>query len=529
MLIVSSFIVLAMAMPLVFQPTGLNDDILQENPAIPRAAYWLAYNGTIEGFAFPNGIAVNATGHVYIGDSSYHRVQVFDNTSTYQYTIGVASVPGTDNDHFNYSKGVAVNSTGHVYVADSQNHRVQVFDNAGTYQYTIGVTGVSDSDNAHFSFPWGVAVNSTGHVYVADYNNYRVQVFDKAGIYQSTLGGGFSYVNTVTVNGSGYVFVADTSYHRVQVFDNAGIFQYTLGVMGESGFGNDHFNFPQGLTTNATGHLFVADTNNHRVQVFDKAGNYQYTICGNGAGSGNNQLNFPQGVATDDATKRLYISDTYNSRIQVFDVPAPTGQTIAINGGATYSASTSVTLTLSANGVTEMCFSNNGTTYTDWGAYSTSKAWVLTDGLGPKTVYFKTRCELSEAAPISGTITYTLPPTGLSVTINSGAAETNATGVTLSLSATGATEMCFSNDGATWSAWEPFATSKQWTLPDEAGAKIVYFKSRNGTIEAATPVSDTITYTPPSGVPGYPLVVLLAVIGLGTLHIVRRVKKTPRV
>ncbi len=521
----NSVIVLAIVGTGIFQHTGNNENLRWQNDALPQAAYSQSslYSFGIPGtgiyeFSGPYGVVVNATGHLYVGDCNAHRVQVYDKAGIYQYTIGETSVPGPDNAHLNRTSGVAVNSTGHLYVADRDNERVQVFDNAGNYQYTIGVTMVRGSDNAHFIAPMAVAINSSGHVFVCDYGNDRVQVFDNTGHYVHTISSGLAYTCGCAVNITDNLYVADTSRHCIRVFDNAGNSLYVIGEEMVSGNDDTHFNFPYGVAVDALGTVYVADSSNNRVQVFDNAGHYQYTLSGFG---------HPEGVATN-ATGHLYVSDDYNGAIKVYEIPAPTGQTITINGGAANTVTLTVSLTLSATEATEMCFSNNGTTYTAWEAYSTSKAWVLTDGLGPKTVFFKTRCELSEAAPISGTITYTLPPTGLSVTINSGAAETNTTGITLSLSATGATEMCFSNDGVTWSAWEPFATSKQWTLTDEVGAKIVYFKARNGTIEAVNPVSDTITYTPPNGVPGFPLVVLLAAIGLGTLSILRRTQRIPR-
>ncbi len=64
----------------------------------------------------------------------------------------------------------------------------------------------------------------------------------------------------------------------------------------------------------------------------------------------------------------------------------------------------------------------------------------------------------------------TTGPAG-TVSINGGASHTNDASVNLALSAndpppdSGVVEMRFSNDaGATWSAWESFASSKPWTL-----------------------------------------------------------------
>ena len=74
----------------------------------------------------------------------------------------------------------------------------------------------------------------------------------------------------------------------------------------------------------------------------------------------------------------------------VVDNQAPTGS-IIINGGATATNSTAVTLTLSAtdalSAVTQMRFSNNGTSYSTAQTFAASATWTLTTGAGTKTVY----------------------------------------------------------------------------------------------------------------------------------------------
>jgi PKD repeat protein len=94
------------------------------------------------------------------------------------------------------------------------------------------------------------------------------------------------------------------------------------------------------------------------------------------------------------------------------------------------------------------------------------------------------------------------PPVG-SVVINDGAAFTTNRVVTLTLAATDnsgtVARMRFSNDGATWSAWEPFAPTKVWELPAGVTTRTVraQFEDPFGNISA--PVSDSILLdtTPP--------------------------------
>ncbi len=509
-------LVLTSAMPPLLRHMRIQTDKGQETCAPPRVASFGDYLYTIgetnvpgsdnAHLYIPRGIAVNATGHVYVADSGNNRLQVFDKAGLYQYTIGTGY--GSGNYQFTGPHSVAVNATGHVYVADSWNHRVLVYDKAGIYMYTIGTTGVIvPIDNWHFNSLYGVAVNSTGHLFVADSGNDRVQVYDKAGIYQFTIGvtgesgvdnSHFDFPIAIAVNATGHILVGDWSNARVQVFDKAGIYQYTIGVTDVwQPIDNAHLSNPSGIAVSSLGYVYIGDASNHRVQVFDKNGIYRYTIgVPHVEGVDNAHFNFTTGVAVN-ATGHLYVVDLRNDRVQVFgNISVPAGVSVAINGGVPDTSTLAVTLNLTASGAMEMCFSNNGSSYTAWEAYNTTKAWTLVGGPGPKTVYFKTRCDTNESAPVTDTITYTLPPTELSININGGAVGTKYTNVTLTLAAAGATEMCFSNNGTNYTDWEVYGTSKVWILDSVAGLRTVYFKARNNTI-AAVPATDSITYFPP--------------------------------
>ena len=85
----------------------------------------------------------------------------------------------------------------------------------------------------------------------------------------------------------------------------------------------------------------------------------------------------------------------YTHEVTVNNI-APTG-TIEINGGAAYTKSATVSLTLSASdpapgsGVDSMRFSNDGTNWSAWKSYATSKSWTLSGGNGTRTVHVQYR------------------------------------------------------------------------------------------------------------------------------------------
>lgn len=191
------------------------------------------------------------------------------------------------------------------------------------------------------------------------------------------------------------------------------------------------------------------------------------------------------------------------------DTTPPTG-TISINSGAAYTATTAATLSVTGDdtggsGVQLMRFSNDNLTWSAWEPFGTSRSWTLMGGTGIKSVYLQIR---DLACNISATYSDTIgldatPPTG-SMVINAGASTTTTRTVTLGLSASdvggsGVSQMRFSNDNATWGAWEPYAATKTWVLPWGDGAKTVYAQYSDGVSNVSSSCSDGITLSTPGG------------------------------
>jgi hypothetical protein len=182
------------------------------------------------------------------------------------------------------------------------------------------------------------------------------------------------------------------------------------------------------------------------------------------------------------------------------DSTPPSGS-IVINGGDTYATSTSVNLTLSASdavcGVAKMRFSNNGSSWSTWQSYATSKTWSLTSGDGTKTVYVQYQDHAGNtSSSYNDTITLdTAAPTG-SIVINGGDTYATSTLVNLTLSASdagsGASKMCFSNNGYSWSAWEAYTTGKALTLTSGDGTKTVYVRYQDNAGNTSSSYNDTI-------------------------------------
>ena len=199
-------------------------------------------------------------------------------------------------------------------------------------------------------------------------------------------------------------------------------------------------------------------------------------------------LTIGDGLKTVYAQFKDSLGNISNSALATInlDTSPPIGAAL-INGGAAYTNLYPVSLTIAATGASEMRFSNNADfDGVSWENYAAGKAWILdtngNDGL--RIVYVQFKDESGNISTVSDNIALdTLPPAG-SIIINGGAIYTSTVSVTLTVSTTGAGQMCFSNDNSTWSAWEPCATSKPWILPGVDGNKTVFcqFKDEAGNL-----------------------------------------------
>ena len=220
-------------------------------------------------------------------------------------------------------------------------------------------------------------------------------------------------------------------------------------------------------------------------------------------------------VALDKVNNIIFGETTEFSTFVIMEskVKSPLNPYININGGASSTNSQSVTLTLSAAGATEMRFINEtaGTwgSWTSWETNSTTKQVNLAGSVNNTeySIYVQYRNATGDTDPVGDSIRYLIaveipptttdePPSNTSISINNGASSTNSTLVSITLSAVGASEMCFRN-GTTgnWTSWEAYNTTKKLYLAGSTNNTeyTIYVKFQNSDGET-TPISDSIRY-----------------------------------
>jgi large repetitive protein len=249
----------------------------------------------------PAGVAVDSNSNIYIADTHNNVIREVSASTGIISTIAGTGVAGFSGDGsvataaaLSYPNAVAVDSNGNVYIADTNNHRIREIV-AGAINTVAG-----DGDQVYLGdggaaiatgldSPDGVAVDSSFNIYIGDTHNQRVRLVTHSTGVITTLAGtgakGFTADGPaasaalarprgVTVDGSGNVYLADSDNNRIRAIRGGNI--TTIAGSGDEGFSGDgsaastsaSLDTPGAVAVSGTSILF-SDTENDVVRLLD--------------------------------------------------------------------------------------------------------------------------------------------------------------------------------------------------------------------------------------------------------------------
>jgi uncharacterized repeat protein (TIGR03803 family) len=336
---------------------------------------------TSAGLYYPTGVAVDASGNIYIADSYTQRIRKVSVGTGIITTVAGNGTPSYSGDGSTATsaslmnpRGVALDAAGNIYIADCANQRIRKVTAASGIITTIAGNGTagysgdgSPATSAGLLSPFAVAVDTAGNIYIADKDNYRIRKVGASNGIITTLAGngipvysgdgssatlaGLCFPTGVAVDISGNTYIAEYSSQRIRKVTAASGIISTLAGNGTTTWSGDGgaaessgLNMPYGVTLDASGNLYIADQSNQRIRKVSVSTGIITTVAGNGtagySGDGGAAtsagLYNPSGVAID-ASGNIYIADKDNSRIRKVTASNGIITTVAGNGSMGFS------------------------------------------------------------------------------------------------------------------------------------------------------------------------------------------------
>jgi DNA-binding beta-propeller fold protein YncE len=179
----------------------------------------------------PLALTFDPAGNLYVSDVTpeKHRIVVLDPAGNLKVSFGNQ---GEGQGEFWYPNGIAVDAAGRIFVSDSNNGRMQAFSEDGTFLFLIS-RGMSKGDLA---MPRGIAFDRKDRLLIVDTTRASIQAYRislpgddepaartvdfKGAFYgDASRGISFQFPNGIAVDGRNRVYIADRGNNRISIWE----------------------------------------------------------------------------------------------------------------------------------------------------------------------------------------------------------------------------------------------------------------------------------------------------------------------
>ena len=215
--------------------------------------------GAAASFNYPQGIVADALGNLFVADTFNSSIRKITPAGVVSTLVGNGSSSGHVDGpasiaRFFEPEGIAIDASGNLYVADTGNHTVRKITAAGVVSTLAGSAGKYGSDDgtgaaARFLKPPGITVDPAGNVYVSQPAYGTIRKITPAGVVTTWAGrvlengavdgpgdaARFSNPQGLAADSAGDVFVADTANNTIRKITPSGQVSTVAGVPGSVG------------------------------------------------------------------------------------------------------------------------------------------------------------------------------------------------------------------------------------------------------------------------------------------------------
>lgn len=254
--------------------------------------------GTAASFYFPSALAIDAANNIYVADAANNIIREIDpqgNVSTIAGSGAIGFADGMNTSaSFNFPQGIAVDNNGNVYVADTGNDLIRKISPGGMVSTLAGKVAKGNNNGtgaeALFNIPQGLTVDSQGNIYVADAGNNLVRKVTPTGVVTTLAGSGyamsadgtgtqasFNFPDALTIDKTGNIYVTEAFSGNVRKINTAnyvtdlGFVSIAFGVSINTGTLRvlDGPIVPNGIATDTHGYnVYVTDIGNNYIELF---------------------------------------------------------------------------------------------------------------------------------------------------------------------------------------------------------------------------------------------------------------------